>query len=72
LNAIKIRAAKAMLASGTMTGSEVARQVGCSSSTLYRHLPGGRSALPQIGMSEESLKVEPAKSRLDGDHRPSV
>ena len=48
LNAIKIRAAKAMLASGTMTASEVARQVGCSSSTLYRHLPGGRSALAQI------------------------
>jgi transposase-like protein len=37
-----------MLASGTMTASEVARQVGCSSSTLYRHVPGGRSALPQI------------------------
>jgi DNA invertase Pin-like site-specific DNA recombinase len=36
---------KAMLASGTMTASEVARQIGCSSSTLYRHLPGGRSAL---------------------------
>ena len=48
LSAIKVRAAKAMLASGTMTASEVARQVGCSSSTLYRHVPGGRSALPQI------------------------
>jgi transposase-like protein len=34
-----------------MTASEVARQIGCSSSTLYRHLPGGRSALPQIDQS---------------------
>jgi DNA invertase Pin-like site-specific DNA recombinase len=41
----KVRAAKAMLASGTMTASEVARQLGCAASTLYRHLPGGRSAL---------------------------
>ncbi|WP_408015167.1 helix-turn-helix domain-containing protein [Roseomonas harenae] len=33
-----------MLAGGTMTAAEVARQVGCAPSTLYRHLPGGRSA----------------------------
>jgi DNA invertase Pin-like site-specific DNA recombinase len=41
----KLRAAKAMLASGTMTASEVARQIGISPSTLYRHLPGGRGSL---------------------------
>ena len=45
LDAIKVTAAKAMLASGTMTASEVARQVGCSASTLYRHVPGGRTAI---------------------------
>ncbi|MBX6746826.1 MAG: recombinase family protein [Acetobacteraceae bacterium] len=45
LNEAKIRAARAMLASGTMTAAEVARQLGCAPSTLYRHLPGGRSAL---------------------------
>ena len=39
----KVRAAKAMLAGGTMSASEVAQQIGCSSSTLYRHLPGGRA-----------------------------
>jgi DNA invertase Pin-like site-specific DNA recombinase len=44
LDAIKVRAARAMLASGTMTASEVARQIGCSPSTLYRHVPGGRTA----------------------------
>ena len=44
LDAIKVTAAKAMLASGQMTAAEVARQVGCSPSTLYRHVPGGRGA----------------------------
>jgi hypothetical protein len=34
-----------MLASGTMTAAEVARQVGCIFSTLYRHVPGGRTAV---------------------------
>jgi DNA invertase Pin-like site-specific DNA recombinase len=50
LDAIKVTAAKAMLASGTMTATEVARQVGCSSSTLYRHVPGGRTAVAESGM----------------------
>lgn len=45
MNEGKIRAAKAMLAGNTMTADEVARQVGCSPSTLYRHLRGGRSGL---------------------------
>jgi DNA invertase Pin-like site-specific DNA recombinase len=45
LDEVKIRAAKAMLASGTMSANEVARHVGCAPSTLYRHLPGGRGAL---------------------------
>lgn len=45
LDEAKVRAARAMLASGTMTTSEIARQLGCAPSTLYRHLPGGRGAL---------------------------
>ena len=45
LDAAKIRAARAMLASGNMSAGEVAQQLGCAPSTLYRHLPGGRSAL---------------------------
>jgi DNA invertase Pin-like site-specific DNA recombinase len=48
LNAIKVTAARAMLASGDMSAGEVARQLGCSPSTLYRHVPGGRSALAQF------------------------
>jgi DNA invertase Pin-like site-specific DNA recombinase len=45
LDEAKLRAAKALLASGSFTASEVARQVGCAPSTLYRHLPGGRRAI---------------------------
>ena len=45
LDEIKVRAARAMLASGTMSAAEVARQVGCAPSTLFRHLPGGRTAV---------------------------
>lgn len=44
----KLRAARALLASGDFTAAEVARQVGCAPSTLYRHLPGGRSALGAV------------------------
>src|SRR4051812_17676886 len=44
LDDAKIRAAKAMIASGTMSATEIARQIGCAPSTLYRHLPGGRAA----------------------------
>lgn len=45
LNGDQVRAARALLASGTMSGIEVARHLGCAPSTLYRHLPGGRAAL---------------------------
>jgi DNA invertase Pin-like site-specific DNA recombinase len=45
LDESKIRAAKAMLASGDMSAIEVAQQLGCAASTLYRHLPGGRTAI---------------------------
>jgi DNA invertase Pin-like site-specific DNA recombinase len=45
LDPIKVTAAKAMLASGNLTAAEVARQLGCAPSTLYRHVPGGRTAM---------------------------
>ena len=50
LDESKIRAAKAMLASGSMSAIEVAQQLGCAPSTLYRHLPGGRTAVAESGM----------------------
>jgi hypothetical protein len=28
-----------------MSAIEVAQQLGCSASTLYRHVPGGRTAI---------------------------
>jgi DNA invertase Pin-like site-specific DNA recombinase len=50
----KVRAAKAMLASDTMTASEVARQLGCATSTLYRHLPGGRAVATVVPITLRS------------------
>ena len=44
----QIRAAKAMMVSGNLTATEIAAQLGCSPSTLFRHLPGGRSALQTV------------------------
>ncbi|WP_025286842.1 recombinase family protein [Granulibacter bethesdensis] len=41
----EIRRAKAMLADPQMSVGEVAQQLGITQSTLYRHIPGGRSAL---------------------------
>jgi DNA invertase Pin-like site-specific DNA recombinase len=48
LDEAKVRAARAMLASGTMTASEVAKQLGVAASTLYRHVPGGRGGLDAV------------------------
>jgi len=45
LDESKVRAAKAMMVCGTMSASEVAKQLGISLSTLYRHLPGGRGGI---------------------------
>lgn len=45
LDQIKVTAARAMLASGNLTAAEVARQLGCAPSTLYRHVPGGRTGV---------------------------
>jgi DNA invertase Pin-like site-specific DNA recombinase len=51
LDESKIRAAKAMLASGSMSAIEVAQQLGCAPSTLYRHVPGGRAGIVANGVS---------------------
>ncbi len=42
-----LTAAKALLSDPSITVEEAARRVGVSPSTLYRHLPGGRSALAE-------------------------
>lgn len=42
-------AAKALLADPAITVPEAARRVGVTTATLYRHLPGGRSALRPQG-----------------------
>lgn len=45
LDEAQIRRAKAMLADPMITVEEVAQQLGTAPSTLYRHIPGGRSAV---------------------------
>jgi len=40
-----ITAAKALLSDPDITMGDVAQRLGVSVPTLYRHLPGGRSAL---------------------------
>lgn len=42
LDQTKLRVAQALVAAGNMSMAEIARQVGCAPSTLYRSLPGGR------------------------------
>ena len=39
-----LKAARAMLAAGDLTVSEIASQIGVSPSTLYRHIPSARAA----------------------------
>lgn len=45
LSDAQVRRAKAMLADPMITVEEVAKQLGITTSTLYRHIPGGRSSL---------------------------
>jgi DNA invertase Pin-like site-specific DNA recombinase len=42
LDASKLRVAQALIADGRLSVAEIAQQVGCAPSTLYRSLPGGR------------------------------
>ncbi|MDX5986409.1 recombinase family protein [Sphingomonas echinoides] len=43
----EIKRARAMLANPSITVGEIAQQLGVQPSTLYRHIPGGRSAVVQ-------------------------
>lgn len=47
LNEAQIRRAKAMLADPMITVDEVAQQLGTTTSTLYRYIPGGRSSITE-------------------------
>ena len=56
----KLTVARALIADGQLSMSEVARQVGVAPSTLYRTLPGGRSAFfitTAAGELEERVAV---------------
>ena len=45
MNEDDIAAAKAMLKDPEITVAQVAERLGIAASTLYRHIPGGRSIL---------------------------
>ena len=49
LDPTKLTVAKALMADGALTMTEIAEQVGVSASTLYRHLPGGRGVAAPVG-----------------------
>jgi len=49
LNAADLAAARAMLRDPSITVEEVAKRLKVGPATLYRHLPGGRSALEEGG-----------------------
>jgi DNA invertase Pin-like site-specific DNA recombinase len=42
LDSTKLTVAQALVADGSLSMAEIAQQVGCAPSTLYRSLPGGR------------------------------
>ncbi len=45
LDETKLKVARALIADQQMSMAEIARQIGCAPSTLYRTIPGGRGAL---------------------------
>lgn len=45
LDETKLKVARALMVDQQMSMAEIARQIGCAPSTLYRTLPGGRGAL---------------------------
>lgn len=49
LDEAKLKVARALMADQQMSMAEIARQIGCAPSTLYRTIPGGRGALETSG-----------------------
>jgi len=51
LDETKLTVARTLLADGSLTVGEIAKQVGCGPATLYRHLGAGRRAQALVGAS---------------------
>jgi transposase-like protein len=41
----KLKVARALMADHQLSMAEIARQIGCAPSTLFRSIPGGRGAM---------------------------
>jgi DNA invertase Pin-like site-specific DNA recombinase len=51
LDETKLKVARALMADQQLSMAEIARQIGCAPSTLFRSIPGGRGALEMSGQS---------------------
>jgi DNA invertase Pin-like site-specific DNA recombinase len=59
LDSTKLKVAQALIADRSLSVAEIARQVGCAPSTLYRSLPGGRRGSANTMSGTVAAAVEP-------------
>jgi DNA invertase Pin-like site-specific DNA recombinase len=58
LDATKLKIARALMADQQLSMAEIARQIGCAPSTLFRSMPGGRGALEISSQSTHAHAAE--------------
>jgi len=58
LDATKLKIARALMADQQLSMAEIARQIGCAPSTLFRSMPGGRGALEMSSQSAHAHAAE--------------
>jgi transposase-like protein len=58
LDATKLKIARALMADNQLSMAEIARQIGCAPSTLFRSMPGGRGALEMSSQSAHAHAAE--------------
>ena len=58
LDETKLKVARALMADHQLSMAEIARQIGCAPSTLFRSIPGGRGALEMPSQSAHAHVAE--------------
>jgi DNA invertase Pin-like site-specific DNA recombinase len=58
LDETKLKVARALMADQQLSMAEIAHQIGCAPSTLFRSIPGGRGALELSGSSAHAHAAE--------------